>query len=178
MALTALVMWWSCNAFIGTVATGLANAEAGRLGLDRLATQGLVQDWIKFATNAFNIGGLIGTLMTIPIAKTFGRRPMYIAYFLLSAASIMLTFGLDLAPHDRLYGYFFIRLSVFAVFRSFTYYLPELFPTRRRATGAGFCYNAGRVIAAGGPFLVGSIASLGKDALTAALQVLFWVCLV
>ena len=29
-------------------------------------------------------------------------------------------------------------------------YLPEMFPTRVRATGQGFCYNAGRVLAAAG----------------------------
>jgi hypothetical protein len=44
-----------------------------------------------------------------------------------------------------------------------------------RGTGAGFCYNAGRVIAAVGPFLVGGIASRGADALASALSVLFWV---
>ena len=55
--------------------------------------------------------------------------------------------------------YFLIGLTVFGVFGSFTYYLPELFPTRLRGTGAGFCYNVGRVIAAAGPFLVGTIAA-------------------
>ena len=44
-------------------------------------------------------------------------------------------FGLDLAPETRLYMYFFIGLTVFGVFGSFTYYLPELFPTRLRGTG-------------------------------------------
>ena len=29
-------------------------------------------------------------------------------------------------------------------------YLPELFPTRVRAAAQGFCYNAGRALAAGG----------------------------
>ena len=61
------------------------------------------------------------------------------------------------------------------VFGSFTYYLPELYPTRLRGTGAGFCYNAGRVIAAAGPFLVGSIASRGANSLVTAMHVLFWV---
>ena len=70
---------------------------------------------------------------------------------------------------------FVIGLSVFGVFGSFTYYLPELFPTRLRGTGAGFCYNIGRIIAAGGPFLVGSIASQGANAATSALGVLFYV---
>ena len=71
--------------------------------------------------------------------------------------------------------YFFIGLTVFGVFGSFTYYLPELFPTRLRGTGAGFCYNVGRVVAAAGPFLVGTIASRGADALASAMQLLFWV---
>ena len=58
---------------------------------------------------------------------------------------------------------FRIGLSVFGVFGAFTYYLPELYPTRRRGTGAGFCYNAGRLIAAAGPSLVGAIASRGAE---------------
>jgi hypothetical protein len=64
---------------------------------------------------------------------------------------------------------------VFGVFGSFTYFLPELFPTRLRGTGAGLCYNIGRVVAALGPFLVGSIARSGTSALDSAMGVLFWV---
>jgi MFS-type transporter involved in bile tolerance (Atg22 family) len=71
--------------------------------------------------------------------------------------------------------YFPIGLTVFGVFGSFTYYLPELFPTRLRGTGSGFCYNAGRIIAAAGPFLVGSIAARGADSTASAMAVLFWV---
>jgi MFS family permease len=175
MALVALITWWSCNAFIGTVATGLANEEATLQGLTGVATQQLIQGWVKLATNVFNLGGLIGTLLTIPFAKRMGRKPMYVVYFLLSGLSLMLTFGLNLPPHDRLYGYFFIGLTVFGVFGSFTYYLPELFPTRLRATGSGFCYNSGRIVAAIGPFVVGSVSALGADALATAMQMLFWV---
>jgi len=175
MALVALITWWSSNAFIVTVATGLANAEASLRGLNNVATQQLIQEWSKFATNVFNLGGLIGTLLTIPLAKQVGRKPMYIIYFLLSGIAMMATFGLDLPPHDRLYGYFFIGLTVFGVFGSFTYYLPELYPTRLRATGAGFCYNSGRIIAAVGPFVVGSVSSMGADALATAMRMLFWV---
>ena len=87
-------------------------------------------------------------------------------------------FVAPLSPEWRLYAYFPIGLTVFGVFGSFTYYLPELFPTRLRGTGAGFCYNVGRVIAAGGPFLVGIVASRGAVALTTAMDLLFWVGLV
>jgi MFS family permease len=175
MAVIALVAWWSCNAFIPTVSTGLASAEAARLGLDALATTQLAESWKATATNVFNLGGLIGTLLTVPIAKTLGRRAMFGLYFAASAVAIMAAFGPEIAPEQRLYMYFPIGLTVFGVFGSFTYYLPELFPTRLRGTGSGFCYNAGRVIAAAGPFLVGSIASRGADALESAMSLLFWV---
>ena len=88
---------------------------------------------------------------------------------------VLAAFGLPLDPHTRLYMYFPIGLTVFGVFGSFTYYLPELFPTRLRGTGAGFCYNVGRIIAAGGPFLVGWIASQGADTLKLSLSTLFFV---
>ena len=178
MALTALIMWWSCNAFIPVVAKGLASREAQALGIDAIATESMGQQWIKTATNSFNLGGLIGTLLTIPAAKWLGRKKMFFIYFLLSAAAIMAAFGLDLAPHSRLYFYFPIGVTVFGVFGSFTYYLPELFPTRLRATGAGFTYNIGRLIAAIGPFLVGSIAASGANSLDSAMRVLFWIGIV
>ena len=175
MAFVALAMWWSCNAFIPIVAAGLAAAEGAARGLTGAELVSLQEGWKATATNAFNTGGLIGTLLTVPISKSLGRRPMFAGYFLLAGLSILAAFGLDLTPEARLYMYFPIGLTVFGVFGSFTYYLPELYPTRLRGTGAGFCYNAGRVIAAAGPFLVGSIASRGADALAAAIGVLFWV---
>jgi MFS family permease len=175
MAVVALIMWWSCNAFIPVVSTGLAQATARLRSLDRDATLALVEGWKRIATNYFNLGGLIGTLLTIPAAKYLGRKTMFFLYFAGSAAAILCTFGLDLPPETRLTMYFLIGLTVFGVFGSFTYYLPELFPTRLRATGAGFCYNIGRVIAAAGPILVGSIAAQGANSLTSALKALFYV---
>ena len=178
MAVTALIMWWSCNAFIPVVAKGLASREAQKLGLDLASIEAMGQQWVKTATNSFNLGGLIGTLLTIPIAKILGRRVMFLIYYVAAAIAIMCAFGLDLEPHTRLYMYFPIGLTVFGVFGSFTYYLPELFPTRMRGTGAGFTYNIGRLIAAAGPFLVGSIAASGANAVDSAMNVLFWVGIV
>jgi MFS family permease len=172
MALTALITWWSCNAFIPVVSAGLARTAAEAQGLDLAATRALIEHWKTMATTWFNLGGLIGTLLTIPAAKYLGRKKMFTIYWIVSAIAIFTTFGLDLAPQMRLYMYFVIGLSVFGVFGSFTYYLPELFPTRLRGTGAGFCYNIGRVVAAGGPFLVGAIAVQGTNT---AVGVLFYV---
>ncbi|HZT44007.1 MAG TPA: MFS transporter [Chthonomonadaceae bacterium] len=165
-AVTALITWWSCSAFIPLIATKLAQASP--------LTAALAEQWKRIATNSFNLGGLIGTMLTIPASKYLGRKKMFLIYFLLSAASVMTTFGLALAPVTRLYMCFLIGLTVFGVFGSFTYYLPELFPTRLRGTGAGFCYNIGRVIAAAGPFLV----SRSSGSLESAMHALFWVGIV
>lgn len=175
MAMICLLMWWSNNAFIPLISTGLAQTAALEQGLDRSATLALVESWKATATNYFNLGGLLGTLLTIPAAKLLGRRPMFAIYFVGSALAVFATYGLDLAPQWRLAMYFFIGVTVFGIFGSFTYYLPELFPTRLRGTGSGFCYNFGRVFAAGGPFLVGAVASSGANAFATANAVLFYV---
>jgi MFS family permease len=66
------------------------------------------------------------------------------------------------------------------VFGLFTMYLPPLFPTLLRTTGAGFCYNVGRVAAAGASVIFGWAAPVGdfRLALLAAgglvLAAAFW----
>ena len=174
-AVTALITWWTCNAFIPVIASGLAGVQAAAEGLTGTAVTALKESWKAQATNWFNLGGLIGTLLTVPAAKLLGRRAMFGIYFVVSGVSILAAFGLDLRPETHLIMYFPIGLSVFGVFGSFTYYLPELFPTRLRGTGSGFCYNIGRVAAAVGPFLVVSIVRSGATALESAMSILFWV---
>ena len=174
-AVTALITWWTCNAFIPVIASGLAGVQAAADGLTGSAVTALKESWKAQATNWFNLGGLIGTLLTVPAAKLLGRRAMFGIYFVVSGVSILAAFGLDLRPETHLIMYFPIGLSVFGVFGSFTYYLPELFPTRLRGTGSGFCYNIGRVAAALGPFLVVSIVRSGATALESAMSILFWV---
>ena len=178
MTLVALLTWWSCNAFIPVVAATLAQTQAALGHLDPGATRALVEEWKTVSTTWFNLGGLLGTLLTIPVAKQLGRRAMFAMYYAVAAVALFVTFGLDLAPATRLYMYFFIGLSVFGIFGSFTFYLPELFPTRLRATGAGFCYNIGRVVAAAGPFIVGAVASAGAGDPAVVLDALLYVAAV
>ncbi len=175
VTVVALITWWSCNAFIQALANSLAGAEAANRGLDAAATAALKQDWIKLVTYCFNWGGLLGTLLTIPLAKHLGRRTMYVIYFTGSAAALLSTFGLDLPSETRLYLFFFIGLTVFGIFGSFTFYLPELFPTRLRSTGSGFCYNIGRVITAGGVFAVGMVQQSAKGDPEVFLRTLFMI---
>ena len=50
----------------------------------------------------------------------------------------------------------FCQLSLFG---GYAVYFPELFPTHLRSTGTSFCYNVGRYVAAGGPWIMGLLAS-------------------
>jgi len=47
---------------------------------------------------------------------------------------------------------FVLGMAATAFFGFFPLYLPELFPTRVRATGQGVCYNTGRLVAV--PFVL------------------------
>lgn len=171
MATVALLTWWSCNAFVPALASFLAT-EAHVQGGAPLGE--IKARFLTVGTTAFNIGGLLGTLLTIPIATHLGRRAMFAGYFTLGAGAIAFSFSEGLAPEARLYSFFFTGLTVFGIFGAFTFYLPELFPTRLRGTGSGFTYNAARFITALGPFLVGAVA--GNSASTSELlSVIRWV---
>ncbi len=178
VAVIALLTWWTCNAFIPTIATELAKLAITAQGsTDRMLTQVTIETWKTSITYAFNAGGSIGTLLTIPAAKYLGRKWMFGIYFALSSASLILAFGSKVPAELQLWSwwYFAIGLTVFGIFGAFTYYLPELFPTRLRGTGSGFCYNAGRLITAIGPFVLGTISSKSDNPLQTAIQLLFIV---
>ncbi len=159
MAVTALLAWWSCNAFLPLVIDHLAREVGQGRGLLDAELKTFVQSTKSTAFDIFNAGGLLGTFMGIPLARHAGRRATFGVYFLISGLAILTTFGLDLPLPVRLGMLFLVGLTGFGALGSFTYYLPELFPTYLRATGSGFCYNIGRFLTAGGPFLVATVAS-------------------
>ena len=63
------------------------------------------------------------------------------------------------------------------MFGVLTFYLPELFPVRLRATGAGFCYNIGRLFAAAGPLVVGLVSAAAGGSSGSLTGILCWVAL-
>jgi MFS family permease len=178
VAVTALIMWWSTNAFIPTIATLLAGQHAHALSLSEAASAALTEHWKFIATSSFNWGGLLGTLLTIPAAKFLGRKPMFAIYFALSAVSLFVTFHMTWPPETILRLYFLNGLTLFGLFGSFTYYLPELYPTRLRATGSGFCYNVGRLVTAAGPILIALMVLRGGSVLDHAFQAQSWIAVV
>jgi MFS family permease len=174
MATIALITWWSISAFIPAIASFLATESA-------TPAYGTLSDtkahYITIGSTAFNIGGLIGTLLTIPAAHYLGRRMMFGTYFLASAVSVGLSFGGDFSPETRLYLFSLMGLSLFGIFGAFTFYLPELFPSRLRGTGSGFCYNVARFATALGPFIVADLAQRATST-AAILSVVQWVAVV
>ena len=175
VAVTAVVCWWACNAFVPLLGSTLASEQAAHLGLSGEAARLLAETWKARGSNAFNFGGLLGSFAAIALSRGLGRRPMFVAYFLFSAITIFLTFGLDLEPTTRLVMLFLVGAGVYGVFGTFPFYLPELFPARLRATGAGFCYNIGRLIAAAGPLFVGMISARAGGSSAVLNSTLLWV---
>jgi MFS family permease len=174
-AAVAILTWWGCNAFVPLLGASLSAHEALAHGLAPPQAQALAAAWQAHASNAFNLGGLVGTFAAIPLALRLGRRPMFIVYFLWSALALFATFGLPLEAYTRLSLLFLVGAGVYGVFGAFTFYLPELFPVRIRATGAGFCYNTGRVLAALGPLVIGWVTSAAGGSAAALMQVLVWL---
>jgi cyanate permease len=88
---------------------------------------------------------------------------------------LFVTFGLPLAPETRVRMLFAVGMGVYGVFSTFVFYLPELFPSRLRATGSGLCYNIGRVIAALGPTAVGLISAAAGGSSDIIVRTMFWL---
>ena len=79
-----------------------------------------------------------------------------LGYFL----ALTLTYRTPLDRNELWYGLAAIGLCQ-GVFALFTMYLPPLFPTLLRTTGAGFCYNFGRIAAGLGTVLFGLFTKVG-----------------
>ncbi len=138
-----------------------AGATAGEIAKGK-------QLWMALNLLAFNVGAFLGMLIFTKVTEKLGRKLAFAAFFVGSLIVTIFVFQKmgtlngrwDILWMAPLMGFF--HLSVFA---GFSIYLPELFPTRLRATGVSFCYNVGRYLAALGPIALGTmIAGFAKKA--------------
>ncbi len=105
-------------------------------------------------------GSILGNYAAAAVARAVGYRKAVVSFCLVYGTVMGLTFLEPRGHSVVLTGFFFIGLCQ-GVFGLFTMCLPPLFPTLLRTTGAGFCYNIGRLIAAGGTVFFGLFTKVG-----------------
>lgn len=117
-------------------------------------------DWTKAEVNRFvsgammlvMIGSIAGNFAAGAAARRWGYRRTIIGLCLGYAAVMVVAYCVPRGHQEMLF--WITTIGAFqGVFALFTMYLPPLFPTLLRTTGAGFCYNIGRIAAAAGTVL-------------------------
>src|SRR5215813_2652031 len=118
-----------------------------------------------------NVGAVFGFLAVMLLVDAVGRRW---SYFLVVAGCIVTSvFAFTRIETIEALTWFMPLYGFFAIggFGTFAAYLPELFPTRIRATGQGFCWNMGRACTAMGPLVAGTLVGVLGSVPTAAVAV-------
>ena len=159
-----LVAYWGIFTWLPAyLATPAAQGGVG-LTLTRSATWMIV----------VQVGAFAGYLTFGWVADRVGRRPAFTAFMI--AATIVVPLYAAAAPRPALllligplvgffgHGYF----SIFGAL------LAELYPTALRGAGQGFCYNAGRLAAAGAPLAIGWAADTVGLGAALAVNALFF----
>lgn len=146
MSLTTTLGWWGISTwvppFIGSVA----------------ASQGLSQQaWASYAGMAYTAGSVTGYIALGFLADAYGRKPVTIFFF---AMALVLTPVLFLFTRDL--TLLLVLAFINAIFSNGQYtwmpvWLPELFPTRMRATALAFAFNGPRFVAFLGPLIAGTL---------------------
>lgn len=138
-------------------------AEAQQLGLTGLEEERYINGqnvvWAGVTALMFNIGAFFGMTAFSWLAQHIGRRPAFAISYLLAAVSTGGLFLFMKTRADILWMTPLMGFSQLALFGGYAIYLPELFPTRLRATGTSFCYNVGRFVAASGPIALGVLTN-------------------
>jgi MFS family permease len=110
------------------------------------------------------LASIAGNFLAALIARLVGYRRaiawMCVAYFL------AMFFAYHVPRDHGVLCWFLGAMGITqGLFGLFTMYMPPLFPTLLRTTGAGFCYNIGRIVAAGGTVFFGMFSAVGDHRL-------------
>lgn len=146
MSLVTTVAWWGISTWVPDYVSQVA-AEQGRSA----------SAWSSNAGMIYNAGAIVGYIGLGFVADKIGRRWTTFAYFALSLALTPLLF---LGPKNMGLLVPIIIFNGMFTLGQYTWmpvWLPELYPTRLRATGVSFVFNAARFIACLGPLLAGAI---------------------
>jgi MFS family permease len=104
---------------------------------------------------------IVGNFAASLLARRFGNPRAILLCFVGLGGSMVGAFAVPRGFGEL--AWFWCPLTGFfsGVFGLFTMYLPPLFPTLLRTSGAGFCYNIGRLAAAGATIVFGLLAPVG-----------------
>jgi MFS family permease len=160
MSLATTFAFWGISAWTPLYVA----AEATKAGLPG-------QQWASYAAMANNGAAIIGYAAFGFLADAYGRKATTMAYVALAFISVPLVF---LWSHDLtmiLWATAFSGAFVSGQYTWMAAWLPELFPTRVRATATAFVFNTPRLIAWTGPLISGWIISHVGGFSTAAVAI-------
>jgi MFS family permease len=109
--------------------------------------------------SALIIGSFVGYLVGAWLADRIGRRNLFLIFSIGAIALILLYTQLPLTNEVLWLLGFPLGFFASGYFSGIGAFLTELYPTRLRGSGQGFCYNFGRGIGALFPFLVGALST-------------------
>lgn len=128
-----------------------------------VAMSAAARDSLVSTTFALLIGvSIVGNFVAGAFAALWGYKRALMIMFAGFFLTFLATFGLD-HPLGILTRFWLPAVGFWSgVFGLFTMLLPPLFPTLLRTTGAGFCYNIGRIAAAVGTVFAAEITRSGN----------------
>ena len=135
-------------------ASSLTEADA-----NRLASSWKREDdhYVGWGTLLQDVGSFFGAPLCTLIAVRRGRRQAFAVAYAMALGAVWFTFGLLARGPDVFWMLPLLGFCTCGIFGVIIVYLPELYPTRLRTTGTGFCYNIARYITATGPLVLGKL---------------------
>jgi MFS family permease len=91
-------------------------------------------------------GSLLGMVSFTFVASFFNRRRAFLAAFVLCLFTSSFVFYSLKTETDAYWMLPMMGFAQLALFAGYSIYFPELYPTRLRGTGVGFCYNVVRFL--------------------------------
>ena len=112
-------------------------------------------------------------------AGRFGRRITYAVLCVASIGGALLLYQCNTTYSDFfLFSAFVAGAATASFYGFFPLYLPELFPTAVRATGQGFAFNFGRIVAAVGGLQTATLMKVFDNSFPKAASVMAAIYLV